>query len=102
MKQVKILLLVFTIVFFSCSNEEKTIEGIWVKEIPVKPLDTVTIKKIKDNTYSVQSRYWKKDKPKMKSSTGTFENGKLIFENGKSVDIDYDKMIVQEVKYIKL
>lgn len=102
MKHFKILLVIFAIAFFSCSNEEKTIEGIWVKEVPAKPLDTVTIKKLKDKTYSIQSRYWKKNKPKVKSSTGTLENGKLIFENGKFVEIDFEKMIVENVKYIKL
>lgn len=102
MKYFKLLALTIIIGFLSCSDKEKTIEGIWVLETSVEPIDTVTIKKIKDQTYRIESRFWKNDKPRMKSTTGVLDNETLTFDNGKTVKIDFDKMVANGTKYIKL
>lgn len=102
MRKINYLLVFLITIVLSCSNSNKTIEGVWVKEKSIKPIDTVTITKLKEQTYHIKSKYWKNSKPRVKSTTGEYKEDKLYFENGKSVFINPDEMIVNGTKYIKL
>ena len=100
---IKIVTIITLFAIFSCSEKTSKLEGIYVREIPLKNPDSLFVTHIKDNLFQIETRYIKKGKKKSKSSTSTLNKGKLYFENGNSLIVtESNEILVGKHKYIKV
>ena len=102
-KMKSLVLLLIGLAMLSCSDKASSLEGTYVREIPLKNPDTMIVTHIKNNLYQIESRQWKSGLKKSKSTTGTLDKNKIYFENGKSIELtENNEFLVKKFKYIKI
>ena len=93
-KMISLALLLIGLATLSCSDQASTLEGTYVREIPLKNPDTMIITHLKNNLYQIEARQWKNGLKKSKSTTGTLDKNKIYFENGKAIELTEDNEFV--------
>lgn len=94
---------IFLVMAFSCKKENKGVTGIWVNDSPGKTIDTMVVKLIKDNRYSLEIKAWTKGKKRVRKVAAELKNNELILSN-KSV-IKYsenDELLIGKKKLVRV
>tara|TARA_R110000868_G_scaffold411003_2_gene701281 strand:- start:6478 stop:6792 length:315 start_codon:yes stop_codon:yes gene_type:complete len=101
-KTITIIIVSVLLTATSCGQDK--IAGVWVRETPNKMQDTIFIKKIKDNTYSVGGNAQMGGVTvKSKTVTGNYENNKLLLDNDMFLKFNKENQIViGKTIYIKV
>lgn len=102
MKYLKIIIPVIVISIFSCSQGKSKIEGVWVNKNVRTIVDTLNIKKVKDNSYSVILNSWKNGKKRVKKSSGQFVENVLKLDNKNVLILNEDnELVIDDEIFIK-
>jgi len=102
-KMISLAFLLIAVTTLSCSDQASSLEGTYVREIPLKNPDTMIVTHLKNNLYQIEARQWKNGLKKSKSTSGTLDKNMIYFQNGKAIEVTEDnEFVVKKFEYIKI
>ncbi|MGB0880771.1 MAG: hypothetical protein ACPGTO_09415 [Polaribacter sp.] len=104
MKRTKYIFIgILLFLILSCTGSKKEIEGVWINKNVRTIIDTLNIKNIKDNSYLIELKSWKKGKKRVKRSTAVFvENVLKLSSNSIFIFTENKEFLIGDETFIKI